>query len=322
MLRIGNRRRVVVGCGAVALGLLLLAGGGLYLLQRKYNGDVRRIAGAMPDHHGRPAPSGRGENWLLIGSDRREDIPSMGARADAIMVVHLSRRGDRLSVIAIPRDGWVPIPGHGTAKINAAFAFGGPRLLISTVEQLTNVRVDHYAALDFNGFVQMTDALGGVDVTITQRTHDPKHDRTWEAGRQHLNGVEALDFVRQRWNLPAGDLDRIKRQQAFLHALEDKARGTRNPLKIDRFVRAATRSVTVDDSVTSGGLRGLARRLLETSDIEYVTSPVAGTAARGGQSVVLLDDAGVRALFTAVRDDRVSEYVSRNGATNSVDAVR
>ncbi|TDD33823.1 LytR family transcriptional regulator [Actinomadura sp. KC06] len=322
MLRNRSRRQVIIGCGAVALGLLLLVGGGLYLLQRTYDGDVRRIAGALPSPGGRPAPGGGGENWLLIGSDRRADIPSMGARADAIMLVHLSGRGDRVSVIAIPRDGWVPVPGHGTTKINAAFAHGGPALLIRTVEQLTGVRVDHYAALDFGGFVQMTDALGGVDVTITKKTHDPKHDRTWQAGRQHLDGVEALDFVRQRWNLPDGDLDRIKRQQAFLHALAEKALDTRNPIKIDRFIRAATRSVTVDDSVTSGTLRGLAHRLLRTSLREYLTTPVAGTDQREGQSIVLLDDGRARALFTAVRDDRVGEYVTRNGAGNAVDAVR
>ncbi|MFI0410987.1 LCP family protein [Actinomadura sp. 3N508] len=322
MLRNRTRRQVIIGCGAVALGLLLLVGGGLYLLQRAYDGDVRRIAGALPTRAGRPAPGGGGENWLLIGSDRRPDIPSMGARADAIMLVHLSGRGDRVSVIAIPRDGWVPVPGHGTTKINAAFAFGGPALLIRTVEQLTGVRVDHYAALDFGGFVQMTDALGGVDVTVTKTTYDPKHERTWQAGRQHLDGVEALDFVRQRWNLPDGDLDRIKRQQAFLHALAEKALGTRNPIRIDRFIRAATRSVTVDDSVTSGTLRELANRLLRTSTREYLTTPVAGTDQRGEQSVVLLDDAGARALFTAVRDDRVAEYVARSGAGNTVDAVR
>ncbi|RKS71947.1 LytR family transcriptional attenuator [Actinomadura pelletieri DSM 43383] len=321
MLRIRNRRRVFVGCGALALGALLLLGGGLYLLQRAYDGDVKRLAGALPTGAGRPSSSGRGENWLLIGSDRREDQPSMGARADAIMLVHLSGRGDRVSVIGIPRDGWVPVPGHGTTKINAAFAYGGPPLLIRTVEQLTRVRVDHYAALDFNGFVEMTDALGGVDVTIIERTHDPKHNRTWQPGRQHLDGVEALDFVRQRWNLPNGDLDRIKRQQAFLHALADKALDTRNPIKIDRFVRAASRSVTVDETVSSGTLRGLATRLLRTSMMEYLTAPVAGVAKRGDQSVVLLADNGVKELFTAVRDDRVGEYMTRKGKANSVDAV-
>ncbi|WP_433467382.1 LCP family protein [Spirillospora sp. CA-128828] len=322
MLRIRGGRRVVIGCGGLAVGVLLLLAGGLYLLQHAYDGGVRRVAGALPTGAGRPSSTGRGENWLLIGSDRRADIPSMGARADTIMLVHLSGGGDRVSLISIPRDGRVPVPGHGMSKINAAFAFGGPSLLIRTVEQLTHVRVDHYAALDFNGFVKMTDALGGVDVTITKDTYDPKHDRRWTAGHRHLNGLEALDFVRQRWNLPGGDLDRIKRQQAFLHALAGKALDTRNPIKIDRFIRAATRSVTVDDSVSSGTLRGLAHRLLQTSLMEYLTAPVAGTAERDGQSVVLLDDDGVSELFTAVREDRVGEYVSRNGAANSVNAVR
>ncbi|MCP9950144.1 LCP family protein [Actinomadura madurae] len=322
MLRNWGGRRVAFGCGGLLVGLLLVMGGGLYLLQRAYDGEVDRVSGALPTGAGRPSSSGRGENWLLIGSDRRADMPSMGARADTIMLVHLSGRGDRVSVVAIPRDGWVPVPGHGRTKINAAFAYGGPALLVRSVEQLTRVRVDHFAALDFGGFVTMTDALGGVDVTITKKTFDPMHDRTWEAGRQHLNGVEALDFVRQRWNLPGGDLDRIKRQQAFLHALAAKALDTRNPIKIDRFIRAVTRSVTVDDSVTAGTLRGLAQRLLGTSLLEYVTAPVAGTAERDGQSVVLLDEDRSRELFTAVREDRVGDYVARNGAANSVDAVR
>ncbi len=313
---------MIMGCGGLAAGLLLLLAGGLYFLQRFYDGEIKRVSGALPTAGGRPSPSGRGENWLLIGSDRRADIPSMGARADTIMLVHLSGRGDRVSLISIPRDAWVPVPGHGLTKINAAFAHGGPSLLIRTVEQLTRVRVDHYAALDFGGFVKMTDALGGVDVTVTKTTHDPMHDRTWQAGRHHLNGAEALDFVRQRWNLPAGDLDRIKRQQAFLHALASRALDTRNPIRIDRFVRAATRSVTVDDSVTSGTLRGLAHRLLKTSLVEYLTAPVAQMAERDRQSVVLLDEDGVGKLFTAVREDRVGDYVSRNGVANTVDAVR
>src|SRR5690606_22327532 len=101
------------------------------------------------------------------------------------------------------------------------------------------------------------------------------------------------------------DLDRIKRQQAFLQALANKALDTRNPVRLDRFIRAVTRSVTVDQTVTAGTLRGLARRLLDTSTLEYLTAPVAGTAQRERQSVVLLDEAAGRELFTAVRQDRV-----------------
>ncbi|MEU9018352.1 LCP family protein [Actinomadura sp. NPDC048394] len=317
-----RRRRVLIGCGVLAAGALVLLGGGAYLLENAYNDGVKRIKGAMPERSGRPVSTGRGENWLLIGSDRRSDMPSMGARSDTIMLVHLSGRDGRVSVIALPRDSWVPIPGHGNGKINAAFSYGGPKLLIRTVEQLTSVRVDHYAALDFGGFVKMTDALGGVDVTVEKRTYDPMHNRVWPAGHQHLDGVQALDFVRQRWNLPGGDLDRIKRQQAFLHALADRALDTRNPLKIDRFIRAATHSVTVDDSVTAGTLRGLAARLLKTPLMEYLTAPVDRFASRGGQSVVLLDKAAGAELFADVRSDRVGDFVARNGAANSVGTVR
>jgi LCP family protein required for cell wall assembly len=317
-----RRRRVLIGCGGLVVGALLLFGGGAYLLENAYNDGVKRIAGAMPERSGRPMSTGRGENWLLIGSDRRSDLPSMGARSDTVMLVHLSGRDGRVSVIAIPRDSWTAIPGHGSGKINSAFSYGGPKLLIRTVEQLSGVRVDHYAALDFGGFVQMTDALGGVDVTVAKRTYDPMHNRTWPAGHQHLDGRQALDFVRQRWNLPGGDLDRIKRQQAFLHALADQALGTRNPLKIDRFVRAATHSVTVDDSVTAGTLRGLAARLLKTPLMEYLTAPVARFATRDGQSVVLLDQDAGGELFGDVRSDRVGDFVGRNGAANSVGTVR
>ncbi|QFG24882.1 LCP family protein [Actinomadura sp. WMMB 499] len=317
-----RRRRILLGCGGAALVLLLAVVGGAYALQRSYNGQVERVENALPTTSDRPASTGRGENWLLIGSDRRADIPSMGARADAIMIVHMAERGDRVSVVAIPRDSWVPIPGRGTDKINAAFAYGGSRLLIRTVEKLTGVRIDHYAALDFGGFVEMTDALGGVTVTISQDTYDPKYQRAWRAGTQHLDGADALDFVRQRVNLPNGDLDRIKRQQAFLEALAGKALDTRNPIKIDRFIRAVTGSVTVDETVTAAGLRKLATRLLDVGGLEYVTTPVDRPAARGAQSVILLDHAKAATLFAAVREDRIGEYVSRHGGSNTVDTVR
>jgi LCP family protein required for cell wall assembly len=222
----------------------------------------------------------------------------------------------------------VPIQGHGNAKLNAAFSFGGPPLLIATIERLTGVRVDHFAILDFEGFQSMTDALGGVDVRVARTVRDPARQVVWPAGTHHLDGARALDFVRQRHNLPGGDLGRIKRQQAFLKALAGQAvdRGTlANPLKLNAFLEAATKAVSVDESLTISRLRSLAVqfRSVRASDIVFVTAPVAGTGTEGRQSVVYLDRAKGQPLYRALRTDAVEGYLAGAGGTlNKVDEVR
>jgi LCP family protein required for cell wall assembly len=242
------------------------------------------------------------------------------------MLLHLPAERDKAYVISFPRDSWVEVPGYGTQKINAAFSYGGPPLLIQTVESLTGIRIDHFGAIDFNGFKAMTDALGGVDVNVERTVHDPKNNITWQAGKQHLDGDKALLFVRQRYNLPNGDFDRIKRQQAFLRAVTQKAAdgGTvTNPLKLDRFLSAFTKSISVDESVSAGDLRSLAlsMRSVRGSDITFMTVPNKGPAARGSQSVVLLDDAKAKLLYDAVRGAQVAQYVKEHGGTNSVGKV-
>jgi LCP family protein required for cell wall assembly len=206
----------------------------------------------------------------LVGSDRRADQGTTGLdaneplwrygsqRADTIMLVHLPADRGRVYLVSFPRDAWVPIRGYGNAKLNAAFSFGGPPLLIATVERLTGVRVDHFAILDFDGFRSMTDALGGVNVRVVRMVRDPARKVVWPVGTHHLDGARALDFVRQRHNLPGGDLGRIKRQQAFLKALAGQVvdRGTlANPLKLNAFLEASTRAVSVDESLTISRLR-------------------------------------------------------------------
>ncbi|MFD0538239.1 LCP family protein [Actinomadura luteofluorescens] len=218
------------------------------------------------------------------------------------------------------------IPGYGQQKINAAFSFGGPKLLIETLESLTGIRIDHYGAIDFEGFKSMTDALGGVTVNIRQGVYDPARKKRWEAGRQKLNGEDALLFVRQRYNLPNGDFDRIKRQQAFLGALAKQAadRGTlTNPLKLDRFLSALTKSISVDEGVSAGDLRSLAlgMRSVRPSDVMFMTLPHKGTGMRKRQSVVFLDGGKAKALFEAVKTARMKEYVQQYGAGNSLGTV-
>ncbi|TNY38925.1 LCP family protein [Thermomonospora catenispora] len=329
-------RRILLAVVAFLLIVVLGAAALLWERQSTYNSNISRLPGVMPTGD-RPGPNVVGtENWLLVGSDTRVETKTTGEgglvwrrgqqRADTIMLVHLPAERDKVYVISIPRDSWVTVPGYGQQKINAAFSYGGPPLLIETVEDLTGVRIDHFGAIDFNGFKDMTDALGGVDVHITKTVHDPMNHITWPAGKNHLNGEKALLFVRQRYNLPNGDFDRIKRQQAFLRAVTQKAAtaGTvTNPLKLDRFLSAVTKSISVDEGVSAGDLRSLALSLrnVRGSDITFLTVPNKGPAQRGSQSVVLLDDAKARLLYDAVRAAKLAEYVDQHGGANKVTKV-
>lgn len=330
-----NARRVGGGCGLIAAVTVLLAIAAVLWLQRTYDHDIHRLHDVFPDGPRPAVAAGHAANWLLLGSDRRSDTGTTGRdartpawepgaqRTDTIMMLHVSASGDRASVISFPRDSWVDIPGHGRAKINAAYSWGGPALLIATIERLTGVRVDHFGILDFRGFVAMTDAVGGVDVNVA--TPVAHGDLRLAAGVNHLDGGRALEFVRQRDGLPAGDFDRIRRQQAFIRALSTKAlsNGTLvNPFRLNALLRAATRSVTVDDGVTAGMLRAMALDLGRSGQVDYLTLPNRGPSTRDGQSVVRIDDAGAARLFDAVRNDRMGAYVSGGENVNRVGRVR
>jgi LCP family protein required for cell wall assembly len=330
-----RRRNILI---AIGLFVVLVAGGltGLFFQrQSALDHNIERIPQAFPTGANRPAAAPEGvENWLLIGSDtratgRRPGQTSVGSqRSDTIMLVHLPKDRKAAYMVSIPRDSWVNIPGHGQAKINAAFSWGGSALLIDTIEKLTNVRIDHFAILDFEGMKTMTDALGGVDVRVSRTVTDTRHGETWKEGVNHLDGERALAFVRQRYGLTGGDFDRIKRQQAFLKALANKAvsKGTlTNPLKLNAFLDALTKSVSVDDTVKIGDLRSLAfgSRNMRPSDIAFMTAPNRGPGRVGAQSIVRLDLAKCQLLFSAIRQDTVAGYLTnQRSVTNKVDTVR
>ncbi|MGP4024480.1 LCP family glycopolymer transferase [Actinomadura sp. 3N407] len=330
--------RVLIAVGVFMALVVAGLGGLVWQRQSSYNGNIDRIEGVMPDDgSSRPGPNVEGtENWLLVGSDSRAGSATTGEgndvwkpgrqRTDTIMLLHLPADRKKAYIVSFPRDAWVEVPGYGNQKINAAFSYGGPKLLIATVENLTGIRVDHYGAIDFEGFKTMTDALGGVTVNIKQSVYDPARKKQWTAGSQKLNGEEALLFVRQRYNLPNGDFDRIKRQQAFLGALAKQAadRGTlTNPLKLDRFLSALTKAISVDAGVSAGDLRSLAlsMRDVRASDVMFMTTPHKGTGRRGKQSVVFLDAAKAKALFEAVKTARMAEYAKRHGGGDSLGTV-
>jgi LCP family protein required for cell wall assembly len=303
--------------------VLVLAGGGaaLYLAHRLDTNVARipHVFDAIPQAQRPHKVVADAENILLIGSDSRAGVQTtgragnasarspIGQRSDTIMLVHLAANRRAACVVSIPRDSWVPIPGHGSAKINAAYAYGGPALLIRTVEQLTGVRVDHFAAVDFAGFRAMTDAVGGVDVRLA-RGFTARGYR-FHAGVNHIDGGRALAFVRERYALPRGDFDRIDDQHKYLRAMAAKAMSKRmltQPVALAHLLDAVTRSISVDSSMSSGQLRSLALSLrgLRGGDLHFLTVPVKGTGWEGAQSVVFLDPAKDRVLYRELRDDR------------------
>ena len=260
-------------------------------------------------------------NILVLGTDSRTSAsdPSQwkeGAqRTDAIMIVQVS--GDRkVSVMSIPRDSWVEIPGHGQGKINAAYSYGGPSLTIHTVENLTGIHIDHFAVANFESFVALTDEIGGVRVNL--KTPQTLAGKELGAGAQVLNGQQALAYTRERSSLPNGDFDRVKRQQTWMRSIVSRVltNGTlSSPTALYSFLKTASRTVAVDESFTLNQMQSLAleTRHLHSNDIAFMTVPTAGTGTSAdGQSIVTLDADADAPLFKAFAEDRVSAYLTEH----------
>jgi LCP family protein required for cell wall assembly len=214
---------------------------------------------AVTDYDGRPE-AGSGTNWLIVGSDSREGLSDQeikdlrlgkveGRRTDTIILLHRPASG-KPTLVSLPRDSYVPIPGQGRNKLNAAYALGGPDLLVQTVETVTGVRIDHYAEVGFGGFVGMTDAVGGVELCPKRRIRDHKSGLDVEKGCQEMDGPTALAYVRARYFDPQGDLGRVQRQQEFLGAVFDEATSPvtlLNPFRMVSLGNASTTALTIDD---------------------------------------------------------------------------
>jgi LCP family protein required for cell wall assembly len=234
-------------------------------------------------------------------------------------LAHLPKERSSAQLISIPRDTWVHVPpgnngrGGRDAKINAAYAWGGIPLMVQAVERFTGVRIDNVAVIDFAGFEQIIDALGGVELDIEQSftsIHEPH--RRFSKGRQHVNGAAALDYARERYAFADGDFARIRHQQQVIKAIVDKAasRGLlTNPGRLNAFVRASADAVSVDETFSVFNM-GTEVRHLRSGNLTFLTSPSKGTGRIGKESVVLADTEKAKALYAAVRRDAVPEIVS------------
>lgn len=319
---------------AAALALLVLVIAWLVYLNSQL-GDVDRFNLDL-DRPGRPdRVPGAALNILLLGvddADYRDDVgPQLhdlvtgdwqaGAfRSDTMMVLHLNATRDQAQVVSIPRDSWVRVPGHGMNKINAALSLGGPELAAKTVEDTFELHLDHVMLIDFQGFRDLTDTLGGVDVVVPETVADSKNGKVWRQGTHRLDGDDALLYVRQRYGLPGGDFDRIHRQQNYLRAVLDQLAHRRtllNPVRVTRLTRGLSDLIAVDDSLTTAELRSLAvsARGLRSRAVRFLTVPNSGSGMVGQASVVKLQQAQARDMFGEIAWDRFEGWYADHPVT-------
>lgn len=277
---------------------------------------------ARTDANGKPLPK------KILKALRTELTDSI--RTDTIIILRMPDDGSDPTAVSLPRDTWVDVPNGGKGKINSAYhvakskemnrlaASGdtdraemeqlsndkGRMALIQTVQDLTKIRIDHYAEVSLLGFYLLSDAVGGVEVCLNQKTKDAESGANFKAGRQKISGTTALSFVRQRKNLPRGDLDRIVRQQTFLSAALNKVLSTgtlSDSSKMDRLIDAVNRSMVLDADMDIGSFATKAKGMA-SGDVEFETIPVTDLAATSpdGQSIVTVDDKAVRSYVRKV----------------------
>jgi LCP family protein required for cell wall assembly len=284
-------------------------------------GNVHRVD-ATPSGS-RPADS-QGFNYVLVGSDSRQGLTpaqvkllntgtaqqAAGSRTDSIILVHVPSGSGKPALISLPRDSYVPIPGHGRNKINASFSIGGPKLLVQTIEQVTGIRIDGYVEIGFGGFASVVDSVGGVDICVPRNMKDAYAGIDLKAGCQTLDGKNALGYVRARYSDPLGDIGRVARQRQFLSAIMHKALSPATvliPWQYYSFSNSAAAGLSVGQDTT---LRDVTRvlqamRSISNGDGLSLTVPVSnpGLSTNVG-SVVQWDRAKAVALFTALKNDQ------------------
>ncbi|MFB7501039.1 LCP family protein [Streptomyces sp. NPDC056161] len=270
--------------------------------------------------------AGKGTNYLIVGSDSRAGMSSEekkqlhtgsaeGQRTDSMMILHVGDNGDTL--VSLPRDSDVEIPsykgstsgkvyqGQGRhTKLNAAYAEDGPTLLVRTVEYNTGLHIDHYVEIGFGGFAKIVDAVGGVEITIDKGFKDKYSGADFKAGKQTLNGEQALAFVRTRHAFATSDLERTKNQQKFLSALAHQVATPTtilNPFKLYPTLGAGLDSLTVDKDMSLWDLASMfwAMKGVSGGDGTSMNMPISGSS--GGN--LLWDKAKVKTLVDELKND-------------------
>ncbi len=313
---------------------IVLVSGFAWLGLGRISGAITRI-NVFDNLVNRPERASSAINYLVVGSDTREGLTkaelkelkvgstktAAGARSDTMMLVHISKSRDKAVVVSIPRDSLVTIPAHTGLdgktqipemqnKVNAAFAWGGAPLLIQTLEKKMNLRIDHYVEVNFVGFKNVVDALGGIQVCSKKDINDPKSHLVMSAGIHTLNGIESLKYVRTRDFDGMGDLGRMQRQQQFVSAVFRKATSSGvllNPFKVKNLISAVFKTIKTDETLDQGDIVTLAKQIrnLTPGKMRTMTVPLGNTNGfyPGVGSVVIWDEALAPELFDRLRND-------------------
>jgi LCP family protein required for cell wall assembly len=259
-----------------------------------------------------------GTTYLLVGSDSREGLTrkqqlaygvgrAEGRRTDTIMLLHTGSGPNML--MSIPRDSIVPVPGHGTTKINAAFAYGGPKLLVETIEQNTGIRVDDYVEIGFAGFIGVVDAVGGVRICPKQAMKDKLASLDIKKGCQEVQGTEALGYARSRHTSGLGDIARAQHQREVVSAVGAKAASPwtiLNPVRYYRLAMAGSQSLRVGEDTG----------MIATMRFAWAMTRVNGT--NGLTCGVPISDLAVhwdpersKRMFKLIQEDRTADVSKR-----------
>jgi len=308
-----RRRLLLILTGAMSA-LVLLVSGGAWALTGYINDAIKRVD-AGTTNAGLTGPL----NILVAGVDPRTGLThheevvlhvgnDVSSNSDTLMLMHVSADRRRVTVVSIPRDSWVNIPGHGMNKINAAYGLGGAKLMVQTVEQATNVTINDYVEVDFLGFVRVIDALGGVNICLPQAVSDAYSGLNLSAGVHHVNGITALAYARDRHSFATSDLARIQDQQRLLSSALTEAIHSgllANPVRLSSFIGASLSALTVDEGLNVSALadqmRGISAR-----DVTFMTVPMANPAYQTptGELAVQWDAQAAGQLFQALASDQ------------------
>lgn len=311
-----KRRRwliVLVVFGVLFALLAAIASFYLISLNNALN-QIQREPGYAPSYEQRPPENTtKAVNVMLLGSDSRGAGDT--GRSDVIMWVHVSADRKDVYITSFTRDMWVSIPGYGQGKINWALAFGGVPLQVQTVETLIGARADHVASIDFEGFIKLTDALGGVTV-YNKYASGQGSPYVFPQGEITVSGEQALMYVRERYTLPQGAWSRAERQRDVIAAIILKILSPGvlgNPVKFNELAGEVSKTIKVDSSVTNQLIydTALSMRVSSKANLHSIQAPITGGGQAGDQYIDVPNLPQLQELGTAFRTDTVADYLKK-----------